>query len=281
MTWQPAGDAAGDLALLRAWEDADRAIPAARAAALLAALREDMSPQRALALPIGVCHALLLAVRVATFGEEVEAAVACPECGCPIDVAFDAGAMLSAMPPYLPAEPAAGEPGEPAEGGHEVTVDGIRVGFRLPTVGDLVAVALAGGDRPAAPAGPAAEDPSDGAQAQAAPDPEAALLRRCVLGIDPDGDVEALPAAVTDAVTAAMARLDPGAEVLLQVRCPQCAHAWSAPWDIAGFVATEVAAAAQAVLAEVDALAGRYGWSERDVLAMSPWRRQRYLQVTR
>jgi hypothetical protein len=121
--------------------------------------------------------------------------------------------------------------------------------FRTPTSTDLAA-ALAVRDEP----------------------PAGVLVRRCLV----DGDAEAFaddPQPVLDAWEAA----DPLADVTIGLSCPQCAKTWDEPLDIAAFLWSELDSWCRRTLVEVHDLARAYGWSERDVLRLSPWRRQCYL----
>jgi hypothetical protein len=61
--------------------------------------------------------------------------------------------------------------------------------------------------------------------------------------------------------------------------CPQCAHQWQAPLDIVSFLWSEVHAWAIRLLREIHELASAYGWSEAEILALSPWRRRAYLEL--
>ena len=72
---------------------------------------------------------------------------------------------------------------------------------------------------------------------------------------------------------------DPQAEVVLTFTCPACQHGWQALFDVGTFFWTEVASAARRLLREVDALARAYGWSEAAILALSPARRQAYMEM--
>jgi hypothetical protein len=76
-----------------------------------------------------------------------------------------------------------------------------------------------------------------------------------------------------------MARQDPQAEIRINLSCPQCDQQWSDYFDIGSFFWTEITVMAKRLLADVDALARRYGWREADILAMTPWRRHTYLQL--
>ena len=76
-----------------------------------------------------------------------------------------------------------------------------------------------------------------------------------------------------------LAQADPLAETLLQLRCNACGHAWEESLDVANYVWTEIEARARRLLAEIHALASAYGWSERDILALSEPRRALYLEM--
>ena len=157
--------------------------------------------------------------------------------------------------------PACGEPIELTFDVDDVRADAPRIGeelsvhdvsFRLPTVSDLASI----------------ERMRD---ADAARD---ALLARCI-----SQPVESLPADVIDAIVAKMAEADPQGDVRLDVVCPECAHTWREPFDIALFLWNEVAAAARHLLGDVHRLASAYGWSESEILALSPARRAAYLEL--
>ncbi|MEA2165513.1 MAG: hypothetical protein QOK37_3640 [Thermoanaerobaculia bacterium] len=132
-----------------------------------------------------------------------------------------------------------------------LTARGIR--FRLPDSRDLLAVAGC----------------ADVAAARAI------LLRRCAI----DRDADTLAEDDVEAVVGAMADADPQADVQLDLCCPACAHRWFAVFDIASFLWAEVNAWAQRTLQDVHRLALAYGWREPDILALTPWRRQVYLEM--
>jgi hypothetical protein len=91
--------------------------------------------------------------------------------------------------------------------------------------------------------------------------------------------VDLLPADVLGAVEDQMAAADPQADVRLALSCPACGHQWQEVFDIVSFLWGEVQAWALRLLREVHTLASAYGWSEADILALSPQRRQMYLEM--
>jgi hypothetical protein len=74
-----------------------------------------------------------------------------------------------------------------------------------------------------------------------------------------------------------MEALDPLAEIRISLTCPQCNHKWDAWFDIAGYFWAEIQDWAEKTLAAVHQLARAYGWSEGEILELSPVRRQLYL----
>jgi hypothetical protein len=148
-------------------------------------------------------------------------------------------AAVAALPVHAPGEQLS------------IEVDGVTVRFRLPTTDDLLALRNV-------PPGVARD----------------LLLRRC-LAI-PDGPV---PEAVAEAVDAAMEAAAPGGAIDLLVACPDCATTSTAALDVAALLWAEVEARATMLMAQVHALAAAYGWTEPDVLALSPRRRTAYLEM--
>lgn len=80
-------------------------------------------------------------------------------------------------------------------------------------------------------------------------------------------------------IAALMAEADPQADVELALTCPGCGIAWGVPFDIGMFLWWELDARARRLLQDVSVLASAYGWREADVLALTPRRRQLYLEL--
>jgi len=84
---------------------------------------------------------------------------------------------------------------------------------------------------------------------------------------------------VAAAIIDSMLHADPQAEVHLALSCPACAHQWQSLFDIVSFFWGELEAWARRLLYDVHTLASAYGWCEADILAMSAWRREQYLNM--
>jgi hypothetical protein len=82
-----------------------------------------------------------------------------------------------------------------------------------------------------------------------------------------------------DVIDRALVEADPQADVHLAATCSECGHQWPAIFDIASFLWKEISASAVHLMGAVHTLASAYGWNERDILDMSPGRRQRYVEM--
>lgn len=110
--------------------------------------------------------------------------------------------------------------------------------------------------------------PSSRVVAEAAlADAPAAMLDQCVEGVWVDAD------AVETALSLAFPLLD----VRFDLACPACGGAITTRFDIVHWLWGEIDGLARRAIDAVDRLARAYGWSEADILALSPARRSMYL----
>ena len=252
-------------ALLRLWECGLGQPTHARDDALLRALSEDIEPTPTL----GECNARLVALHADLFGRELELMSHCPACGTVVQFTADCEALAAQMWP-------SSENTEP----HRLEAQGHIIEFCLPNSADIASASVAVTTTTARIATLADDentftDTVTDAFTQA-------LLDRCVLSCTLDGatvPTHEVPAPVLDALSQHMETLDPGASVSFALACPQCATRWQAPLAIGELVWQKVRAAAERVLLDIDMLARAYGWTEREVLRLSPMRRAAYLQM--
>jgi hypothetical protein len=228
-------------ALLEVWELGVDRSPAQRAVDLLTAAGLQDSADDVLALSVGTRDGALLTLREWTFGSALCATASCPQCGAELELDFET------------ADVRVEGPGEPAP----VRADGRELTFRLPTGADLMA----------------AEREADADRALRV------LLERCVEVRDGDGPPTALTAAAVQALAQAMAAADPQADVIVSAACPDCDAEATLPLDVAAYFWREIETWADRVLREVSALARAHGWTEAEVLALSPRRRRYYLEA--
>jgi hypothetical protein len=236
--------------LLDVWETGFSQSLTGRALDLLAAACPETSRDALAALSIGSRDAGLLRLREALWGPRMDAEVACRNCRERLELILDSGEMLSRSK-RAPAD--------------EITwsADGFTITFRVPASVDLLA-AMEQMDQ---------DDPEDFS---------ALIFQRCLLSAqygDEPADPEQLPAEVAAGVAGRMAETDPLADIRLDLTCPSCEHRWSAVFDIVSFLWTEIEVWAWRMLSDVHTLARAYGWRERDILALSPTRRQFYLEM--
>ena len=233
-----------DRDLLALWETADNEPPIRRGFAMLA-IADGAGDRDVERLTLGEWHARLLEFRATTFGPDLTATSPCPDCDTAVEFTVDIAQLIAAAP-------AAVTPTELA---------GYRFTQRPLTVADVVS----------------------GLAAVTADELETQLLAASVGDvIDDDGatvPVPALPFDVRRTIAENASKLDPLSELRFELTCPDCADVFTSELDVVEFVWCEVAAAARRALLDVDALATAYGWSEPDVLALTPHRRAAYLHL--
>ena len=195
-----------------------------------------------LELTLGQRDQALLACYERWFGTDLEAVASCPACGEAVEMSIPVDGL------HLE--------GEPPPAACRVTSDGYDVGVRVPRAGDLLP-----------PPGDVAE-----------------LLGRCVTSASHRGTDVALadlPPAVVAALEDALAEADPGAELTAELSCPACDHTWPTLLDPAVFVWERIDRWARRLSEDVHVLASTYGWSEADILALTPQRRHLYMEAVR
>lgn len=237
--------------LLKVWEDGQGVPRAPIGVLLLQAACPEEPPEELARKSIGQRDAILLRLRELMFGPQLDCFAGCPWCATPIEFSLETAGLL------LPE-------GDPGAGPLQAHIAGHQVTFRLPAAADLAALDAGGA--------------LDGG-------PEA-LARRlvlpCILSVRKD-DLERapdeLPAEVLEAVADAMAEADPQADLRFAATCPSCRYEWSAVLDIVAFLWHEIDSWARRTLQDVHTLASAYGWSEDQILRLSPRRRRCYLEL--
>lgn len=227
--------------VLDLWEAGLTMTPASRAALLLQATGETELSS----WPVGRRDQALLE-NYCSGGRTLDAVAECPECGTALDVAFDPGALGGAADADTVT----------------IEINGYLVRARPPTTGDLQAL----------PAGTHVETL------------RMTLLERCVLtATHQRAPVTAreLPGDVVAAVETALDNADPAADIRMALTCADCGASWSESLDPVLFAWSAVEASARRLATDVHALAHTYGWSEHEILALSPFRRHLYLSAVR
>jgi hypothetical protein len=230
--------------LLALWEQGLRRHPVDRALLLCAWARPEVPGDRLAELPLGALNAALLRMRRACFGPRIDCYVDCPRCGERLGLELDAGDLLAGA----------------AETDFRADLELRGLRFRVPCSRDLAAVA--------------------GMAKGAARDAEVAahrLLELCCLEARQVASGQLVE--ILAEVETGLAALDPAADLSLALVCEACGHRWAADFDIGALLWEEIEARARALLAEIHGLARAYGWTEPEILALSPERRATYLEL--
>jgi hypothetical protein len=232
--------------------------PAARVTQLLARCLqrlgpvEPVGPEEVRQLAIGDREALLLHLRRLTLGEGICCLLSCPQCAKMMDLELTISELL--LPPYAARQLL-----------HETQIidgeESYKVIFRLPNGEDQEAVI-----------------------ADARESVDAAVLRllsRCVVSATTGrGEpLSSLPTPLVRELPGRIARLDPQAEVLFDLICPECNSSFVVPFDVSDYVCRELAAGERGFYREVHALSFHYQWSEQSILALSRRKRRIYVEL--
>ena len=233
--------------LLDVWERGRFLGPVGRALVLLASACPDASPDELANRSIGRRDADLLALREVTFGSEMAGVAGCPQCKEKLELSFTVAQI---------------RPQSLAETGQSFarTVNGYHLEARPPNSADLVATC----------------EQTDASLRRNR------LLERCLIAAYHEGtpvSAGELPASVFQVVEEGMAQADPSADTRLAISCPACDHQWESDFDILPFFWSEIEVWAVRTLYDVHSLASAYGWHEHNILALSPARRQLYLEM--
>jgi hypothetical protein len=231
-----------DAALLELWDAAIGCDPWQREDLLVATATGGVAPRTP-----GARNVALLRWRQRLLGRSLPLRANCARCASELDLTLDIEVLCDV----------------PASAATEATLrlDGRTVRLRPPTVDDLRELSARHAD------------------VDALAD---ALLHRCAAGDAPSADPPfdtSLAPAQRDAMVGRLEALDPCARLDIALACPDCGHAWTTPLDVAATLWAELRWRAERLLVEVASLAREYGWSEREVLRISPARRAAYLQL--
>jgi hypothetical protein len=230
---------------LQAWETSSALEAVRRPLELLRAATAARSTEDFLDLPLGRRDVLLLNLRMALFGEQMRCKVGCPGCEVVLELDFDLNLLRDTAPPNPPDR-------------LSLDCDGFSLSFRAPTTRDQMMIAGCSSTQEA----------------------RQLLLGACVSDVSLNGRVialDALPEFLIERVVRGMQALDPQAASGIELHCPSCGTVWEADFDIAQCLWAELDNWAAHLLLDVNDLARAYGWSESEILALTPGRRRRYV----
>ena len=225
--------------ILALWERGLLRHPIDRALLLCAWSCPDLASARLPDLPLGAINKALLHLREICFGPRIDAWVDCAHCGERMEVTLDTGQLLADV----------SENTTPPN----FEISGFR--FRVPCSRDLAAII--------------GQSDITGAAKK--------LLEQCCLSHPENVDLDFT--SILEEAETTMAKLDPDADISLDLNCEACGQSWQADFNIGTLLWDEIDARARSLLAEVHNLARAYGWSESEILALSPQRRATYLDM--
>jgi hypothetical protein len=223
----------------------------------------DMSPVTETVvrdLLIGDRQYLLLQLRALTFGEQIQATLACPwpDCGKRVDIDFSLTAIPVKTVEVQSLSYTITLPSENEEADAER-----RVQFRLPNGGDQETVSPL--------------------LAQNEAEALTVLLHRCIQSVDQQPPslelIRNLSSSARLAIEQQMETLAPGIELTMETQCPECGREFTAPFDLQDFFFGEFRTSLDLLRREIHYLAFHYHWSENDILSMTRDKRRSYIEI--
>jgi len=195
-------------------------------------------------LPVADLEIALLRIRQVHFGDVIRSGVNCTAAGCAatIEIEFSIDEFIAHHQPRSRLESM-----RPDDEGWLKFDD--SVSFRIPTVGDQIAIA--------------------GAVA-----PKRQLIDRCVRPLG-------LGTRALRKIERALEALSPTLSGALTGRCPQCGAAVDIEFDPQEFVLLEIRGQAGFVFDDIHLIALHYHWPEPEILALPRGRRIRYAEMVR
>ena len=241
--------------LLDIWERGSGRPPVEQALVILGAAFPQAPPDDLSRLDFVQRDLCLLHLRSLTFGPQIKGLADCPACGHHLEFDFDARELPAWTSPLPNFESAMSLNPESS-----LSIGGYEMIFRLPNSMDLFALSRV----------------NDEASMRQQ------LVGACVISVQQNGKAltaDELPSQTLNVLLEQIGKSHPLADLTLSLTCPACSHFWELLFDIVSYFWSEIHAWSIRLLREVHALAMAYGWQEADILGMSAWRRQHYLEM--
>lgn len=208
----------------------------------------EIDVAKALSLPIGIRDSLLILIRSNIFGNTFTNIAQCPRCGEKIEWEQHSDNFEIGKPEDLLVKER-----------YEFENGEYTISFRLPNTKDILNL----------------ENAAEGYA-------EEQLLNNCLLKVNladktiPTSDI---PNEIVANLLTCMEKEDRLADINFSLHCPACSHAWNNNFDIVQYFWTEINAWANRMMYEIGVIASNFGWSEKQILDLSPKRRQIYLEM--
>jgi hypothetical protein len=236
--------------LLSAWEQGLNQPPLNRALMLLLVTHPQWTADSVLAMTVGERDRELIELHQQLFGRHLNISAHCPECQQLLEWQTSTQQLLAQTHSHDGEKHRFPKP-------LSLAINGYTISCRSPTSDDVL-------------------------KALNVADPTQALLLQCIESATLAGDevaVTALPAGIYAAIEQALEKSDPMAVINFDLQCPECSYQWPVVFDIGCFIWQQLASWAEETLLVVYRLASAYGWSEADILRLSPVRRQLYMGI--
>jgi T4 bacteriophage base plate protein len=233
--------------LLNTWDQCARRTLPEKALLLLDAACTDGEPEDPALLHIGERDAKLLELREWMFGQQLLNVADCPNCSERIEWINSIGDLR------YPSQ------NKSTSAAFSMKVENYNIQFRLPNSYDLLRTS----------------------SRDYRADPKK-ILAECIIDVHKNEQTchpDELPAQVMDLLDERMALEDPQANIMMNLNCPACSHSWEAQFDIVSYLWTEIDSWAKRILQDVAVLAAAFGWSESQILNLSPQKRQHYIDI--
>ena len=232
--------------MLAVWERGIDRPPLERAMALLEAACPESEPQALAAMSIGRRDARLFTLREWAFGPRMSGCAACRNCGETLELDLQVADLR-----------------QNSRDSEPETITFHARGYEL-TLRPVNSLDLA-----------ACLDAGEGEAARL-------LFGRCLVAAQSGHEAVTagqVPDEVADMALENAAQADPQAETEIVVSCAACGQQTAEPFDIVSYFWNEIDAWAHRTLREIHVLASAYGWRESEILALTPLRRQFYLDM--
>ena len=233
--------------LLKVWEQGLGRSQSERAILLLENELEMSEDSEFLDMPLGTRDDRLIRLRAQLFGSGVHSVTRCPACQESIELNFSLWDIR-------------GIESSASERSLTLHMDEWTVHFHSPTTRDILKLMNVESSQVA----------------------KQRLLASCIEKVMKNNfpvAIDRLPQEVVDRIQLRMEENDPYADRQIQVKCPACQHEDDLVFDITTFLWKELEGVALRLLRKVHLLAMTYGWSEQDILNMSPTRRDMYVEL--
>ena len=236
-----------DQDLFSIWEKALDQPALAKSLMILGPAYPDSSFNDLASLSIGERDARLLDIREQLFGSTLQNEAECPACNKKVEWQTPIKAFkLQAFGL------------DNSNQSLELTYDDHTFQFRLPNTTDLLSLAK-------------------GLNVVSQADE---IIQKCITDTSfPDFNPSTIKPELKDRIIQKMEESDPQADIKLNLVCPECKHDWVMTFDIVDYLWTEINYWAIEMIHDIYLLARNFGWTEKEILEMSRFRRNAYIQL--